>query len=1611
MKRLKKMLSLFLVIGMMITMIPMQAGAASSNAAEISDYQVFLENLNVLEGYAADYAAENLGKDPVALTMKYIRTGEEAFSGGVWNVIAGNEDSKFASYVLSRQDAHNASNEGEKVNVTGLKNLGLMKISKDNIVDMGHVFAVLDASYHNNGKNVYGDVAGWAGDLVDLMVLADQEKVRGDLDEMIQQITDELLLSGGKGATFSQAEFFGDMDGYAIAMELLADDFAGGKLSDVLKAYYGKKPTDEKRADVFLKNRMDAVTARSDIRNAVFNAYIGNEMVASLENIQSFTQKDLSDLRKACCYAFADYLCMLAGDYVYWNENIYYSVQSSVKTTLAPGITYEKFTATSSDDKQMVYYLAVADVSNPYVDVCVNYKDNDPTKGWGMQTVRDQAHAAEQRHSNPNTEYYVPNYNVIVAVNGAGYNMTTGEPAGLLMMEGVEYQAPDGADHGGYGFFGILKDGSAIIGSTEDYYDLKAQGLLMEGIDNFGCTLVKDGEIAVKYTENHINARHTRTAVGITRTGKVVFMVLDGRQEPVSCGGSYGEIAQIMLDAGCVDAINLDGGGSSTFLAEMPGDNDLSLINVPSDHFERLVSSSMIVVSTMPNPNAIEQVELDSDYDYLTAGSKVQMTAQAFNAAGAVVEIPDNAEWVVSDESVATISDGGVLTGLKNGQIDVSLKVDGKVLGLKTLKVVTPTVVYFEKDSIGVVRGETATLPVAAQYEGKAVAIRANDISIKLSNGAGKVSGFEFRANADATAKSVVATVNLVSNTDVSDSMTIMLYDKGDAFFDFDNTTGGNRQLAWLRNVSNATTGDNLIYSVVDMSKSMTTEYTLAFDVADLQIPSGVQRDVFAQLGVTNKAGEGFLTQLADKVDSGSNITVKVRFDADLKVDISKLAIAGDLFTLRDAKVNQNTLTMVLGWKTQSAPLSGEGANTVSILSGITAEPQKNAAWDSQKRLTLANEIGMEYDIVLKSDALYTYANENPDKGIAAYENGFKGGRVAGACGTAQDGYTLVNSMKNGWAYENGGYAYYDNGNKFYGVKKVGEFYYDFGENGINPAQTKYSGVFQIDGLNHYAKNGVLKGGIYDIGGEKYYFHDNGAAYDGEMTIEEVKVKFDNGLLTDGYSGFIVKSDGKTYHYDKGQKSLGWVYLGEDLYHFNTETGVMTTGTHVIPDAEAKAKGAYYDFDENGKTLWGYFNGYGYYYWAGAPRRNSWVKSGADSDREAWYRTNTNGHFVTDGSGKETFDLELDGVKYKAVKIECDGVVYTFDNKNGKLLLGSMVLEDGKWYYYWAGQPVKDGWFQFEGKNYYAFDDGHLAVGAVTIDGDPYVFTPQGVQITEGIMINATQNKGDGTMNVKLVNADQDMSAARVAVWASKAGQASTLQWLDMSQVDATTWSVDITMCSFDVQERDTYELHVYGTVDGVDKLMTNTTVNDLAPAEHTYEHQYDYKCDTCDLERDVDMTRPMMDMYRMYDPNGFEHFYTGSVEERDMLVEAGWNYEGVGFTFPLTTGLPVYRLYDPVTGEHLYTMAEPVKTGAKYEGEGPFKGSDLYECEARIWLYEGIAFNSAFENEVPQYRLHNPNVTRGAYHFTASEEERDILIAAGWEYQGIGWYSMGMLQ
>ena len=132
--------------------------------------------------------------------------------------------------------------------------------------------------------------------------------------------------------------------------------------------------------------------------------------------------------------------------------------------------------------------------------------------------------------------------------------------------------------------------------------------------------------------------------------------------------------------------------------------------------------------------------------------------------------------------------------------------------------------------------------------------------------------------------------------------------------------------------------------------------------------------------------------------------------------------------------------------------------------------------------------------------------------------------------------------------------------------------------------------------------------------------------------------------------------------------------------------------------------------------------------------------------------------------------------------------------------------------------------------------------------------------------------------------------------------------------------------------------------------------------------------------------------MYRLYNPNSGEHFYTSNQGERDHLVSLGWRYEGVAWNAPLT-GAPIFRLYNPNAGDHHYTGSEKER-------------DDLVKLG---WKYECVAWYTApSTTKKPQYRLYNPNCTgAGAHHYTGSTKERDDLVKLGWRYEGIAWYGV----
>jgi len=125
------------------------------------------------------------------------------------------------------------------------------------------------------------------------------------------------------------------------------------------------------------------------------------------------------------------------------------------------------------------------------------------------------------------------------------------------------------------------------------------QSIRAKNLITSGPMLVSKGAETIIPDDSFCSKRHPRTAVGVRADGSVLFVVVDGRSDDAN-GMNLHEMQKIMQWFGCVDALNLDGGGSSTMvIRDQPFHG---VVNCPSDNKkfdhegEREVANAILIL-------------------------------------------------------------------------------------------------------------------------------------------------------------------------------------------------------------------------------------------------------------------------------------------------------------------------------------------------------------------------------------------------------------------------------------------------------------------------------------------------------------------------------------------------------------------------------------------------------------------------------------------------------------------------------------------------------------------------------------------------------------------------------------------------------------------------------------------------------------------------------------------------------------------------------------------------------------------------------------------------------------------------------------------------------
>lgn len=181
----------------------------------------------------------------------------------------------------------------------------------------------------------------------------------------------------------------------------------------------------------------------------------------------------------------------------------------------------------------------------------------------------------------------------VAAINGTFFNMAEGYNTHFISMNDSVISTTDEKEFAirATGVFTASGEAADITywnrekenaGATEENYAMVSGPLLID--DGADMTLVDNP---------FITARHPRSFVATTLNGNILFVAVDGRQPGYAEGMNLLELRTLAHSLGCVDALNLDGGGSTTLYVR--GEGTDGVVNKPSGAVERTVASIIYV--------------------------------------------------------------------------------------------------------------------------------------------------------------------------------------------------------------------------------------------------------------------------------------------------------------------------------------------------------------------------------------------------------------------------------------------------------------------------------------------------------------------------------------------------------------------------------------------------------------------------------------------------------------------------------------------------------------------------------------------------------------------------------------------------------------------------------------------------------------------------------------------------------------------------------------------------------------------------------------------------------------------------------------------------------
>jgi len=256
--------------------------------------------------------------------------------------------------------------------------------------------------------------------------------------------------------------------------------------------------------------------------------------------------------------------------------------------------------------------------------------------------------------------------------------------------------------------------------------------------------LIKDGKR--HWFSNTIFGNHARTAIGASRDGKTLYLVVaDGGQ--TSRGMTQEEMADFMISVGAWTALNLDGGGSSAMAVRQLGDETVTLINNPSQGSERSIPTGLGIFSTAP-PGELAGLKVTGPR-VMVVGTTKNFTAKGYDEHyNPYYVMIDDISWTVSPGSLGRF-DGSAFgaEGSGEGKVKASYRGVTREYPVRVLGSADIARLEVNPSAIAVRPGESVAFSVkVVTKQGEVFNLQPGEYEVRVGGDVGTVTGNKFTA-------------------------------------------------------------------------------------------------------------------------------------------------------------------------------------------------------------------------------------------------------------------------------------------------------------------------------------------------------------------------------------------------------------------------------------------------------------------------------------------------------------------------------------------------------------------------------------------------------------------------------------------------------------------------------------------------------------------------------------------------------------------------------------------------------------------------------------------------------------------------------------------------